>query len=123
MRTASPGPMPVVTAADEAFAPGLLALAKTLVVLSACHRLHVVDCGLSDTTIERLQEISPEVRLIQDLTIPPLPAPSVGSLATYARLFIVGRFQGQPRVVYLDADTVALVDPCGLHSIDLGSTD
>lgn len=52
-------------------------------------------------------------------TIANLPDPSVGSRATYARLFIGDIFSDHERVLYLDADTLLLSDTSFLEAISL----
>ena len=108
----------IVTACDERFAPGLAALLSSIAAYAPNSGVHVLDCGVSDSTRNWLEELFVRARFIKLDVGRDLPSPSVGSHATYARIFIGDFFDGD-RVLYLDADTLLLSTIDALEAIHL----
>jgi len=99
---------PVVTACDRAFLPGLRALLSSLKRFDPARQVYLLDCGISDAEYEALFRFFPGLTRVIPDTPGSLPAPSVGSRATYARLSIGNAFRDHQRILYLDADTVVM---------------
>jgi len=96
----------IVTACDQTFLPGLNALLNSVARHEPSRTVHLLDCGITDRDSAELSRRFPNLRI---LTVDPptaLPAPGVGSHATYARLFIGDLFRNHKRMLYLDADVV-----------------
>ena len=105
----------IVTACDQAFLPGLNALLNSIERHESDRIVHLLDCGISDSDRAELDRRFANLRI---LTIDPpvgMPAPSVGSHATYARLLVGDRFGNLERMLYLDADVVVT---SGLQALD-----
>lgn len=100
--------LPIVSACDQAFLPGLRALLKSIRVHSPGRPVHVLDCGILHRDRQRVSHEFPEVEFVKFTALAGLPVPSVGSHATYARLFIGALFSGAGRLLYLDSDTVVV---------------
>lgn len=100
----------VVTACDQAFLAGLLALLRSLERHDPDRIVYLLDCGISDGDRADLGRRFPNLRIV--IVEPPsgLPKPSVGSQATYARLLVGDLFRKRERVLYLDADTIVVSD-------------
>lgn len=114
---------PIVTASDEAFLPGLMALLRSIQKNAAERPVYVFDCGLRTSTRDALQVQFPALRWKVPFALLDLPSPSVGSHATYARLCIGEAFADHPRILYLDADTVVTRPLTELDRIRFGEHD
>lgn len=113
-------PLAVVTACDDAFVPGLAALLNSLERHEPDRTIHLLDCGITASHRERLRSRFARLEVVP-LEVPPeLVLPSVGSLATYARLFIGDLFGSLGRALYLDADTILLSTLAELESWRIG---
>lgn len=115
--------IPIVTACDERFAPGLEALLTSVAINAPLSRVHVMDCGLTTTTRRSIARSHPRTDFISVQPIEDLPSPSVGSRATYARLCVGDLFPDAKRILYLDADTLLLSDTEYLEGVDLPHSD
>lgn len=103
--------IPVVTACDQAFLPGLRALLCSINRHSPERKIYVLDCGIAEIDKEELLRLYSSLEFRIAPHIPGLPMPTtVGSYAAYARLLIGKIFVDQDRVIYLDADTVIISD-------------
>lgn len=111
--------VPIVTACDQAFLPGLHALLYSISHHCTKRMVYVLDCGIFKADREELLKLYPSLKFIRTPQILGLPMPSVGSYATYARLQIGEIFQEQEQVLYLDADTLVLTDLCELDALTL----
>jgi UDP-D-galactose:(glucosyl)LPS alpha-1,3-D-galactosyltransferase len=122
MRTGSTGVaevMPIVTACDQAFLPGLRALLRSLQQRNPDRIVYLLDCGIStDDRIDLGRQF--QTLRIEKIAAPiGLPAPSVGSHATYARLLVGDLLSQHARILYLDADTIVVSDLSPLDYVTL----
>jgi lipopolysaccharide biosynthesis glycosyltransferase len=111
--------MEIVTACDQAFLPGLNALLNSIRRHEPDRIVHLLDCGIAHGDRAALTRQFPNLRI---LTVDPpagLPAPSVGSHATYARLLVGDLFPKHERMLYLDADVVLMSDLRPLDALEL----
>ena len=111
--------LPIITASDQAFLPGLQALLSSLSQNSPIRNVHVLDCGIEALARSHLELNFPDVNFIEFNEARHLPASNVGSNASYARLYIGDYFEEFKRVLYIDADTVVLNDLQELDVVEL----
>lgn len=111
--------MEIVTACDQSFLAGLYSLLNSVERHEPDRLVHLLDCGIADRDSAELSRRFPNLRI---LTIDPptgLPAPSVGSHATYARLLVGDLFRKHERMLYLDADVVLTSNLQALNGLKL----
>lgn len=111
--------MEIVTACDQAFLPGLNALLNSIDRHEPNRIVHLLDCGIADEDRAGLSRHFPNLRILTVDTPAGLPAPSVGSYATYARLLVGDLFPQHERMLYLDADVVLMSDLQPLDGLEL----
>lgn len=112
-----------MTAADQHFVPGLWALLTSLARHCPRRSVCVLDCGICDDSLRRLRWSFPNVEFCPLAEAEGLPFPSVGSMATYARLQLGRVFSRQNKLLYLDADVILLGDLRELDEIALDSNE
>ena len=115
MKDVDPLLTPIVTACDQAYLPGLRALLRSLFEHCPRRRVCVIDCGISELDKSQLAHAYRSIEFRSAPNSSSLPAPSVGSRATYARLWIGALFELHARMIYLDSDVVVLQ---GLEELD-----
>lgn len=111
--------MEIVTACDQAFLPGLNALLNSIDRHEPDRIVHLLDCGIAHGDRVGLSRHFPNLRILTVDTPAGLPAPSVGSHATYARLLIGDLFPQHERMLYLDADVVLMSNLRPLDDLEL----
>ncbi|MBI3704976.1 MAG: glycosyltransferase family 8 protein [Rhizobiales bacterium] len=113
--------IPIVTACDQGFLPGLRALLCSLQRTNPERVIYLLDCGISYDDRIDLSRRFRKLR-VESVAVPAdLPLPSVGSCATYARLFVGDVFSQYRRVLYLDADTIVMSSLAALDDTTLRS--
>jgi lipopolysaccharide biosynthesis glycosyltransferase len=117
--------MHVVIAGDAAYEPPLHACLASVVEHSPDASIHVLDCGLGESTRAALVATAGATARIR-FTLAPmtrlagLPAPTCGSMATYARL-LLDEIVTADRFLYLDADTLVGAPLEPLFEVELRS--
>lgn len=99
---------PIVTACDSAFLPGVRALLSSLRQFDPERPVYLLDCGISEVEYQELLPLCRKLERISANRFQFLPAPSVRSHATYARLMIGEIVPDHQRILYLDADTIVM---------------